>query len=473
MLVAEQRPALACKNPGCPGVLLTIGRRSICSVCRQISSAPRVKHQERRKTDLSDPQVIDMLALARSRNTRDFTILGFLASGFRRSEIVGGDDNGVTLPGVQVGDVHVDEEYVWVHGKNDKEIQQPVPRLILELGLSFGQREGKLIEWVTTHAVGELVKAYAESCGLPDAQLVTSHRFRHWFSRRVKEHGGLRQGVEGLVEWADVMRHSRKGLGGVTTLGFYSGPFTTFDRRRDIVRSALQGILGQLASLPGRQTDTVSLRISQDSTISSASKSSESKHPLDIIGYITPPSGSSAESDSNPAPAETDRRCEWPHECTEKATVQVSAGWFCEPHSHDPFGDNSAPQTKPVDATVPGAAAPEAVDPSTVSTAATTDPQPSPPVTVPSATPTVPKDSRPRLASEQRRLSHGELVIAWQQLRHQQTGEAEKKKLWKTTRCAADPRCKKRIVVLDPSGWVCEEHRSDGRYHEPPDGWHP
>jgi len=343
MQVAEQRPALTCKNPGCHGILLTIGRRSICSVCRQITSAPRVKHQERRKTDLSDQQVVDMLALARSRNPRDFTILGFLASGFRRSEIVGGDDNGVTLPGVQVEDVHVDEEYAWIHGKNDKEIQQPVPRLILEPGLSFGGREGKLIEWVTTHAVGELVKAYAESCGLPDAQLVTSHRFRHWFSRRVKEHGGLKPGVEGLVEWADVMRHSRKGLGGVTTVGYYNGPFTTFQRRHEIVKSALQGILDQVARLAARKNDSTLLRIFQDSTLSGASKDSERGQPHDSIVYNTPISGSSSESDSNPTPVETDHRCEWAGGCTENATVHISPGWFCEPHSHDPFGELVTP----------------------------------------------------------------------------------------------------------------------------------
>src|SRR6266571_373249 len=61
-------------------------------------------------------------------------------------------------------------------------------------------------------------------------------------------------------------------------------------------------------------------------------------------------------------------------------------------------------------------------------TPTTTDPQSSPPVTGTISHTNGTEGFEPRPAAEQRRFSHVERVFAWQQLRHQQTAEAEKKK---------------------------------------------
>jgi hypothetical protein len=78
-----------------------------------------------------------------------------------------------------------------------------------------------------------------------------------------------------MLEWSDLLRHSRKSAGS-TAVAFYSGDFTTFERRLEICLATWQPILEQLQSpafmgslptpLPETLIDIVPLRIVEKST---------------------------------------------------------------------------------------------------------------------------------------------------------------------------------------------------------------
>src|SRR5436309_4804333 len=110
---AETAP---CQTRDCPGVMRVLGRKAVCPVCGNSYQRDKPHRSSRLVVEFTDLDVASMLAHARHCDPRDFAILGFLASGFRRSEVVGGDDNGVILPGVHAEDIQLKQQGVRVVG---------------------------------------------------------------------------------------------------------------------------------------------------------------------------------------------------------------------------------------------------------------------------------------------------------------------------------------------------------------------
>src|SRR2546426_5187737 len=134
--------------PSCNAEMSVFGRRALCPACGASYLRQKPLRSNRLVVELTDVDVSRMLAHARRRDLRDFAILGFLASDFRRSEVVGGDDNGVLLPGIYVEDILLEQQGCRVVGKGQspairdgrepKRVLQPVPRIFLEAALSRG-----------------------------------------------------------------------------------------------------------------------------------------------------------------------------------------------------------------------------------------------------------------------------------------------------------------------------------------------
>jgi hypothetical protein len=197
------------------------------------------------------------------------------------------------LPGVYLEDIFVDRQCIRITGKGQSAtirqnripstILQPVPALVLEAIRIYARewkgdsKTGKLFEDVTTHAVGELCKEYGRLAAVPEWQSLGAHAERHWYSNAVRKRG-VAQSPQGMLEWSDLLRHSRKSAGS-TAVAFYSGGFTTFERRLEICLATWQPILEQLQSptftaglpaplpwtAPEKKNDTVSLRIVEKS----------------------------------------------------------------------------------------------------------------------------------------------------------------------------------------------------------------
>jgi integrase len=226
------------------------GKRGSCNVCRKELEIPKRKPIHRRVIDLTTPQLTGMLYWAGMEGgAGDFSMLGFMASSLRRGEVIGEHTKRVDLPGVQVENVNLRDEYVWIRGKGiEQEIQIPVPRRILQAGLLVaGSRlKGRLFDdpFMSTQKLAIIVKRYARMAEIHDWKDVRTHRLRQWFSNTSKQLGGYKPGPEGLVEWIDLMRHSRKGQG--VTVGFYGGPSTPFERRKEISDRTLGSVLAGL-----------------------------------------------------------------------------------------------------------------------------------------------------------------------------------------------------------------------------------
>ena len=352
---------IPCRTRDCPGQMTVTGRLATCPVCKTTYERERPTHSHRTVLDLTDANVAAILARL-ADEPRDFAICGFLLSGFRESEVVGGrGDNDVLLPGVAREDIRLEEEACWVVGKGQsrliaeqkepRRILQPVARVFLEAALSRDIDHGPLFPDVYPRMLRDLVKDWARQAGIEDYELVRCHRLRHWFSIKCKERGGLREGPAGLCEWIDLMRHSRKGSG--VTLSFYSGQETTFQRKRELALATVAPVLSLLdeesfiGSLPPplpERIDTVS-RVHTKSEAALKTRVIQHKSSLyldyaDTLPSKIPSPSSPIERSSSQAPDPTvePRRCEWPKGCTEQATVQLAPGWFCQLHSYDPFG---------------------------------------------------------------------------------------------------------------------------------------
>lgn len=376
-----------CPTPDCPGQLILTGRKGVCPVCKTTYQRDKPKHNSRKVVELTDIDMARILAHAKHLPS-DFAILGFLASGFRRSETVGGDDNGVLLPGVHVEDILLEQSAVRITGKGQsgtirdglvpKTILQPVPRIFLEAALGLGVVKGPLFGKVNTHQVGKMVKEYARLAAVPEWGEVRAHRFRHWFSNAIRKRIG-NQGPTALLEWSDTMRHSRKGGG--TTVSFYSGLVTSFERRLEICLAAWQPVLDQLQSpmflenLPpasprpatiqlspvrivrnsdsleapgdferGKTHDTIDMNKQQ--TTRSNQESAVDPVSAAPLPPVTLPPGARVEDPSALSPETSEADLEEPepaHECVstiggqclEPATRLWLGSWVCEGHYYD------------------------------------------------------------------------------------------------------------------------------------------
>lgn len=251
--VPVENPVAAGHCPNCNTEMVLIGRSAYCEKCRQQFKKQKKPVKHRPVVDLTTKDVLEMLTIAGEESPRDFTLLGFMASSLRESEVVGGDGKRVKLPGLQIEDLRLEKEAVWVSGKgietgNSRKYDQPVPRRFLEaaLYLADGRKTGLVPFGVKVRRVNDIVKRYARVIGHPDWRWVRPHHgLRGWFSDAVKK--VIPESPAGMVEWVDLMRHSRKGRG--VTVGNYGGPSTPFERRREIAVAAMQPLL---ESLPPR-----------------------------------------------------------------------------------------------------------------------------------------------------------------------------------------------------------------------------
>jgi hypothetical protein len=253
LVLVERRQETNATNgicPGCQGEVVMLGKRGICIVCRKESEILKKKPIHRRVIDLTTPQITGMLYWAGMEGgARDFSMLGFMASSLRRGEVIGEHTEKVDLPGVQIENINLRDEYAWVRGKGiEQEIQIPVPGRILQAGLlvAGSGKKGRLFDdpFLSTQKLAIIVKRYARMAEVIEWKDVRTHRLRQWFSSTSTQLGGYKPGPEGLVEWIDVMRHSRKRQG--VTVGFYGGPSTPFERRKQISDRTLGPLLAGL-----------------------------------------------------------------------------------------------------------------------------------------------------------------------------------------------------------------------------------
>src|SRR6267143_5110615 len=481
--VVGEAAAVPCQTSDCPGTMRIVGRRGVCPVCGKTYQREKPRHSSRLIVELTDLDVARMLAHALRCDPRDFAILGFLASGFRRSEVVGGDDNMVMLPGVHVEDVLLDQQGVRVVGKGQspalregrdpKRVLQPVPRVFLEAALRRGFENGPLFEDVNTHQVGDLVKEYARLAAHPEWEEVRAHRLRHWYSNAIRKRIG-NQGPTALLEWQDTMRHSRSSAGSVT-VAFYSGETTTFERRLEICLLAFAPVLAELQSptflqslpapLPApQQTDTPSFRVLSNSVSFRKSSDSERETVSDnliLTVSSTDPPVQVRESEPSSAPVDL------------APAVPVV---------------EELPKLEP-------AAVESAVDPvqgSKVEDVVVEDPPPLEVVnepSVPAEPPVVSKPERQPQPAPPALPTREQILKAWTSLRVKQRRDlteerefikslwkwGERKKRLQRMQCSR-PGCKEDAVARDPPAvngqpWplFCEEHC----LRDPPAGWLP
>ncbi len=222
----------------------------IVGLLNRKDSITRRRIKVKREVDLTTPDVREMLDLAEKTGLVDYCLLGFMAIGLREAEVTGSDDPRIPgerrLPGLRVEDLKRDS--VLVHGKGytvkdyDGTVRQDATKIVLypvpgELmdpakALARDAGHGRLVP-LGTRTARRIVRRYARLAGVEEWRLVHPHRLRHWFEEAV------RPVAKDPFELADMMRHSKKGVGVSSAGGFYARTIST-SRRREILLEAVK-----------------------------------------------------------------------------------------------------------------------------------------------------------------------------------------------------------------------------------------
>lgn len=150
---------------------------------------------KRREIVLNEDQVRAMLQKAKAVSERDYLILSLMVNGgFRRAELVGGDDPRVPqekrLPGMMIENFR--DGGVYILGKKaDREVLQPLPPALLsEVKTFIGRKSsGPLFDY-STDGVRKICLKYAKAAGVPDWDRVHPHRLRHFYITNVARKTG-------------------------------------------------------------------------------------------------------------------------------------------------------------------------------------------------------------------------------------------------------------------------------------------
>ena len=150
---------------------------------------------KRREIVLNEDQVRAMLQKAKETSQRDHLLLSLMVNcGFRRAELVGGDDGRVPeqkrLPGIRIENLR--DGGVYILGKKaDREVLVPIPLpLLTEIHQYIGKRTtGPLFDY-STDGVRKVCLKYAKAAGIPDWERAHPHRLRHFFITRVAKQTG-------------------------------------------------------------------------------------------------------------------------------------------------------------------------------------------------------------------------------------------------------------------------------------------
>ena len=161
---------------------------------KQPVKTERQTHQHRTRKELTDQEVVSILAEAKKESQFDYTALRTMAElGIRRASLVGQNDKRSNEnPGMLIENMTPTGIYLYEKKKSEKVFHAIKPELRTLIDQLIGKRKTGPIFPRTTGWVWYRIRHYAQKAGIPDWQYVHPHALRWWSGDTVFEKHGIK-----------------------------------------------------------------------------------------------------------------------------------------------------------------------------------------------------------------------------------------------------------------------------------------